>query len=388
MAIALALIVILLIVLGALAYYGPSADVSLTLPAQNFSQSLSFSADALSKLDPGKHTLPAQVLVFTKSASGQGHASGTTKVGVVKAKGFVNFTNKDSRSLVIPTGTIVTTPNGVQFQTTAEPLIAPGATYPVQIEALNAGTSGNVAANTITIIQPQSLQKIGTSADKLTVTNPQPTSGGGVGQAAQVTAQDLDAIKKTLDPQLQQQFNAWLAQNVHNGDVQGTPVQKEQVSANPGPGQVSSSGSFTGTVTLQATVLVVRASDIQAAARAELNARASTKHAKQVNYALLAQKPISITKMKSSPAKDSKSISLSFTATGQIAPAISDQQIQQLLVSRSAQDAPGAVDSYLAATVGRLPDNARTSISITPSFFPWMPLIQDHIHVHRSTVLV
>ncbi|MBA2284120.1 MAG: baseplate J/gp47 family protein [Ktedonobacteraceae bacterium] len=379
------LIVLFFVLLGLLVYIGPSADVTFALPAQKFSRPLALTASATSQQNAALHTIPAQVLVFDGSVPGQGTASGTAKVGVVKARGVVSFTNKGTQQLVIPTGTIIATQSGVQFQTTAEPLISPGSSYPVPVEALAAGVSGNVPANTITVIPQASLAKMQATAANVSATNPTPTSGGGVGNAAVVTQHDLDAEKTKLDPRAQAAFTAWLTQHLQPGDVQGKPIQQETASASPAPGQVAPDKTFTATLHLRATILVVRAADIQAAARTQLNTDAPKQ---RPNYALVPQQPIIIEKIKATPSRDGQSISLSFTATGQIAPLINEQEISTLLSDRfkNKSQALDDLNAYLAAHSGGRINTTRTSISIQPDFYPWMPLFTGHIHVHITTV--
>nr|MBA2287515.1 baseplate J/gp47 family protein [Ktedonobacteraceae bacterium] len=386
------LVVLLLAFIGVLVYFGPSADVTFTLPAQKFSSPLTLTATATSQQNATLHTIPAQALVFDHSVQGQSTASGTAKVGIMKARGFVTFTNKGTQQLVIPTGTIVATQSGVQFQTTAEPLISPGINYPVQVEALDAGVKGNVPANTITVIPQASLAKMqvgptktqATAAD-VSATNLSPTSGGGVGNATVVTPNDLDAAKTKLDPQAQAAFTAWLTQHLQPGDVQGKPIQQETVSAKPAPGQVAPDKTFTATLHLHTTILIVRSAAIQAAARNRLNSDAPKQ---RPNYALVPQQPIIIEKMKATSAGDRQSISLSFTATGQIAPLINEQEISTSLSSKGKSQALNDLNAYLAAHTGGRIDATKTSISIQPSFFPWMPLLAGHIHIHINTVLI
>jgi hypothetical protein len=306
-------------------------------------------------------------------------------VGVVKAHGTVEFTNKSNRSLVIPTGTIVATPSGIQFKTTAEPLITPGTTYPVQVEAVNPGTSGNVPANSITVIPADSLQQIGASASELTVTNPQPTSGGGLGTVPQVTAADVNTLKNQLAARLEQEMQDWLKQQVHDGDLTGKPVVQEQVNAVPAVGQVTATGSFQATLTLQAAILVVRASDIQQAARAALNAAIQKQ---QQGYALLSEKPVTIAHLKGTPNDKGNSLALAFTATGLVAPAISDQELQNQLSGKAKDQALSDLNSLLAARLGKQTVDIQAAISVNPGFYPWMPLLRDHIHIHRNIVLV
>ncbi|MEO6888976.1 MAG: baseplate J/gp47 family protein [Ktedonobacteraceae bacterium] len=377
------LLVLFIVLIGVLVYIGPSADVTFALPAQKFSRPLTLTASATSQQNAALHTIPAQVLVFDGSVPGQGVASGTAKVGVVKARGVVNFTNKGTQQLVIPTGTIIATQSGVQFQTTAEPLISPGSSYPVPVEALDAGVNGNVAANTITVIPQASLAKMQATAAKVSATNPAPTGGGGVGNAAVVTQHDLDAAKTKLDPQAQAAFTTWLTQHVQPGDVQGKPIQQETASASPAPGQVAPDKTFAATLHLRATILVVRAADIQAAARARLNTDAPTQ---RPNYALVPQQPITIEKIKATPARDGQSISLSFTATGQIAPLVNEQEIIGSLSGKPKSQALDDLNAYLAAHTGGHIDTTKTSINIQPGFFPLMPLLAGHIHIHITTV--
>jgi uncharacterized phage protein gp47/JayE len=100
-----------------------------------------------------------------------------------KASGFVVFSRSSvaNVNITIPQGTLlqcnVVTPEGVnvQFTTTSAAILAAGTlqTSPVPIEAVNPGSNGNVAANTITILNTGA-PTLGVTA----VTNPAATSGG------------------------------------------------------------------------------------------------------------------------------------------------------------------------------------------------------------------
>ncbi|MGD9663289.1 MAG: baseplate J/gp47 family protein [Porticoccaceae bacterium] len=99
---------------------------------------------------------------------------GLTRKPAVKATGQVVFTG--TPGVVIPTGTQVSTEGSeaapaVFFVTTKDVTIGVNGTVTADIEAVEAGASGNVAAGAITLLA-QPLQ--GVSA----VNNPMPTSGG------------------------------------------------------------------------------------------------------------------------------------------------------------------------------------------------------------------
>src|SRR5205807_5426726 len=127
-----------------------------------------------------------------------------------------------------------------------------------------------------TIIPLDSQAKIAQASQlasvNLAVTNPQPTSGGGAGSAAMVTKGDINAEAAVLDRQLQATVERWLAQQVHAGDVVGKLIKTETPLASPGEGQIAKDGTFSETLKLHLTVLVVRAAELQTAASAQLNA--------------------------------------------------------------------------------------------------------------------
>jgi len=99
---------------------------------------------------------------------------GITRRPAVKASGQVTFTG--TLGTVIPAGTQVSTASSgaapaVFFATTSEATIGAEGTVTVDIEAMEAGASGNVAAGTITLLaQPVS--------GVTSVTNPAATTGG------------------------------------------------------------------------------------------------------------------------------------------------------------------------------------------------------------------
>ncbi len=381
-------IALFFLIMGILIYYVPSADVTVTIPSQTFSTPLAFMATAASQQDVVHHTLPATTLVFDTSVTGTGPASGSKKVGTTPATGTVTFTNNGNNPVDIPTGTIVSTTNGKKFATTVDALVlkkgsAVGNTVPVQVQAQVQGTDGNVPINSITVIPSDSLASISQANNNanvsLTVTNPRSLTNGGVGNAATVTPSDIAKLKTTLEPQVQQRANAWLAQQVHTDDVQGKPAQKEMVAATPDLGQVTPSGTFMERLSLHMTVLVVRAADLQAAAQAEFNAAAMKAKA---NYALVPQQKVNLAKTSSkacAPVSSETSIMLCYTATGQIAPQVSEQKIRDLVVRKPVQEA----ESELTSSV---PGISSVGITINPGFFPWMPLQSQRISVHFKVV--
>lgn len=93
-----------------------------------------------------------------------------------------------------PSGSKVSTPGGIEYETQAAGVFAGASVGPITVEvrAVNAGLAGNVAANTITT-------KVTPSADPtMTVTNPEPAAGGDASETDAAFQARVDAYFATL----------------------------------------------------------------------------------------------------------------------------------------------------------------------------------------------
>jgi len=119
---------------------------------------------------------------------------GVSRKTATNATGQVTFSGTDGT--VVPTGTSVETETGIVFLTTEDGTIASG-TVTVDVEALNAGISGNVASGSIVVITSP-------IAGVTSVTNASATTGGtDVETDTALRLRTLDALdlagKATLD---------------------------------------------------------------------------------------------------------------------------------------------------------------------------------------------
>ncbi len=382
------LVILTLLIVVLLAFLVPSADVSVTLSSQNYPLQMTLTATATSRQDVVHQTLPAHTLVFDTTVTGLGHATGSTTVGTKAATGNVVFTNTGTTDIVIPTGTIVSTKNGVPFVTQAEVLALHTNPIPTPIQAQNPGANGNVPANSIITIPSDSQTRIlqanpGITRLALSVTNTDPTTGGGAGSATSVTRNDVNAERTTLDSQVQAQVKDFLKKNVHQGDPsdqQGTPIQVETPIAAPAVGQVATDGTFRETLKLHMTVLVVRAADLQAAAAAQLK---DTLNRQRSGLALVPQQPVQLKQLKNQPAKDGHALLLKLTAVGQVAAQISEDAVRNLVSGKPLD----AAQHTLVGTNG-IPQARDSQITVYPGFFHWMPFWSQRIHVHFKTLPV
>ncbi len=390
---------ILLLLIGvSLIYFGTTATVTLTVPSKSISLK-SFDVVA-STSTPSKfpNSVASQVLTDHPSVSGTGTATGHTSQGNAVATGIVNFTNNGSQLVTVPSNTVLTTNAGagsISFVTTATAVIpqaSSGTTFvPIPVRAQNPGNSGNVAANTITVVPPASLAAIAqqsnlsTSQINLSVTNPAPLTGGGVAQVPAATPNDLQALKKSLHAQLQSQIKTWLQSQLHQGDIAGKffpnvvdsaqPLPEEQLTQVPVAGTALPGKTFSGTLSATVNVLVVRYNNLVAAAQSQLDrtARGTGSNA----YTLSTQSPVHINILKNSPAADGKSITVTMAASGLEVLQVDTQAVSAFLAGKTKDQAVSAVSAGDAGPRGV----QKVDISISPSFLSIMPFRPDHIHI-------
>src|SRR6266487_2143159 len=387
--------VVLLLAVLAFLFFGSNATVTIIVPTQSLNVNTSYQAST-NPHDTQHNTIPSQVLTYTASVPGQGSVTGSVKQGNATATGSVIFTNKGSQPLSIPTGTVLSTTGAapVLFVTTANPLVEPQgsgiSSPPVPVQALNAGENGNVAANSITIIPPDSITKIAqnnqisSSTVNLSVTNPGATNGGGATNVQAVTSNDANILKKALHQQLQAQINTWLAKVVHQNDIKGklmpdvlgntNPLADEKLVTTPAVGQPATAGKFTGVLSVNVSMLVIRDAAIQAAGRAKLMEAAQKMNPVSV---LAPQRPVNVTVTKSTPSTDGTALSINVTATGQSMQQVSTQNISNLAAGKSVDQAKSDIMNGKAG-INTVVD---TKIDMFPPFLGFMPFRPEQVHV-------
>ena len=389
----IATLIIVLLLLAAFLFFltVPAATVTISLQAHAFSQNVQLNATA----DPHStvaNKVPAQILQHDFSASGQGTASGTIRVGNAKATGLVTFTNNGGAEVIIPTGTIIATTSGIQFATEAEAAIPPppNNTFPaVPVIAQQAGESGNVPANSINVIPQSSQSSIAqrnhttASLIDLAVSNPGATGGGGATNAPAVTTRDLQALVRTLHQKLQQEVTTWLKGQLHPGDMRGAlvpdvlgssgPLPQEQLSSAPGAGQAASSGTFTGALSLHISVLIARANALQQAAGAQLNAAAGQLRPASM---LAAQLPVTLSNSKGTPSQDGNSLAITAKATGEIVRKLNMQAMSSSLTGKGISQVASDLRSSLPQA-----GIQNVQVSVFPGFLSVMPFQAGRIQI-------
>ncbi len=209
-------VVLIGLVLGLIAVFLlPSATIVIT-PKLEAVGPLAFPIRAdpnATSTDPVAGVVPATVLTMDFSASGTFNATGK-KVDSTAATGTVRFSNNDTGNGVsIPSGSKVSTGNGIMFATTQDVTVPraqfqhgfrPG-TASVGVSAAGPGPAGNVPSGAIDQVPS------GYSSILLQVTNPTATSGGASTTTIQIQKKDTDAAMASLTKSVKAKFAAWAA---------------------------------------------------------------------------------------------------------------------------------------------------------------------------------
>jgi hypothetical protein len=400
---------VLLVAFLAFLYFGSNATVTVLVPTQPVSVTGQQYVASINPKNDQQNTIPSHLLTYPATLQGQGTATGTVQQGNQIASGTVScptaltntanatgtiqqgnqfasgtviFSNKGSKQLDIPTCTVLSTtgPVPVQFVTVADILVLPDASAHnipsvAPVQALLSGSSGNVASNSITLIPPDSLNKIARNnqmnslaSGTLTVTNPIATAGGTTTNVPAATSSDVNTLALKLYNQEQNDINVWLAKAVHKGDVAGKPVLL--LNATPAVGQPAPDGTFTGVLRIK--VLVIRSADIKMAVKAPLMTKALQMNPPSV---LATQLNVTVNVTKSMPSQDGTTLSIIVDASGYRMQKFSAQQISQRLAGKSVDDALTSITNGQAGIKGY------ATVVHFPPFPNLMPFRAEQIHL-------
>jgi hypothetical protein len=381
------IVILFFLLVGALAYLIPSADVTLTVPTRNFSHAVKLTAipKASQKAAPGN--VYADVLTKDFTRSGTGTATGSARIDTALATGSAIFTNNGLSDVTIPSGIVVATagPNSQQFVTMAEAVVLhPGSTtgnsIEIPIQAQKPGTTGNVDAGMITVIPDDSLNQIATANTvaspslKLQVSNPKPTTGGGAGKATVVSRADLDNVTKSLQAALNDDINAWVQQQKPSSqDVVGKPAISGSLINPPSEGQVATNGSFPAQFRATVTLMIVRSANLQDATATQLRNDLSTNKAFN-GYTINPEQQTPVTIQALKTAGQGTSLTLSFTAIAKTMPNIPQDQVRTLVAGKLTSDASDNLKT--------LHNIQGATIKTSPGFVFWVSSLPSHININ------
>ena len=182
-------------VVALLIFLFPSAEILLDVPetTQELDMEIWASPEISSANISGG--IPAYPISVTVEGRDDIRSTGTLSLPLVAAEGFVQFTNLTEEEIAVPAGTVVLTVGtpSVRFVTTGPVhlLSGVGKTVETSVQAILAGTSGNIEAGAITAIE-------GDLGLKLLVENLEAISGGTDQTEPAPNEADANALRSAL----------------------------------------------------------------------------------------------------------------------------------------------------------------------------------------------
>jgi hypothetical protein len=355
-----------LAVLGVASLFVPRAEVELTPIKEEQSAVIAIEIEEEGGAGVLGGTVPSRTRAITVAGNRTVTVDARSEVPTAKATGSVEFRNLTAAPLLIPSGTIVYTvsPQLVRFVTLEDKPLEGGTSSlaEIRIEALDAGKIGNVPAAAIQGIE-------GRLSASTTVSNTAPT-GGGANELQSVPSQEeRDELRASLLTNLRAQAEAQLLEELEAQDVllpggiELASIDDERYE--PAYGQPASVLSLEMTATFAATF--VQGADLQRLAAMALNGAIP-------------------------PGYDARPESLNFALEPAATVNTGDPAGLELRAARSVSRhvdpleanvmVRGATPERAVATLAsRLPLAAPPVIKLTPSWWPWLPLIPFRIEV-------
>jgi hypothetical protein len=357
---------LLVVGLGALAIYVPSASVTLVAQAQPFTEK---GVEIQAK--PGKAPIRVRTDIITRSNSQGFKTTGLVQVLLASSIAVVTFTNNctpgggnPGPGIISKSGTRFVNTNGIEFaQTTPDSLVPWGQTYQVWVKAVTPGTSGNVGDHTINSWAPSDPNPY----DCFGLTNPQASYGGADPSSTQtMTVADFDAGRAQLEAELRQSIAQQLAAAGQSGEklsatiVFGAP----NYTTDHQPGDKVP--SFSGTMTIKGEGDFYVDADVAKAYQAYLSKLVPN------DQQLLTETPIQVSYTLLS-ATQGGNLTFLGDASAYVAPKLDEAKIRAAIVGQTLTGAK----FYLQ----RLPIRS-VAIKEQPISLPLMPLLVDRISLH------
>jgi len=350
-------------VLAIVALFLPHAEIHLQPIIETQSIVLPVTANASTETVFVTGDIPAREKRILLDGSQTVVVTGEGTVPQSKANGVVVFRNLTQQADTIPVGTIVSA-NGVQFVTTGEGEIESGVGKEIElpIEAVEGGLAGNVEAETINVIEG----RLGLS---LSVTNPEPTSGGRERSSVQASDSDRARAKELLLESLDERARTEFLSSLESGDVLfGETISVSQIlleEYDPPAGAASS--QLTLSMQVEYSALFASASDLRQLASLALNASLPSGFRASSDAVTIESSVV--------PALgEDGSARWQIRAERRIVQSIDPVQVMSLIRGLNIGEAQLRLEEFVAS--GDAP-----VISMFPSWWRWIPLLPFRIDV-------
>ncbi|MCL4274627.1 MAG: baseplate J/gp47 family protein [Anaerolineales bacterium] len=189
---------------------------ALTLYPETQTQSILIPVSASASVNSVSVTgsIPAQVMSVTVDAEQSQTVTREISIPRAKAQGIAQFKNLTTNEIEIPAGTVIATDSVTRFVTLNNALLPAGVNeiVEVRVEALSAGSQGNVETDEIKVVE-------GALGLSMTVTNPEPTTGGTDTRAVGATDADRLKLRDAVLSELRDVAESQLRAQIEAGDM-------------------------------------------------------------------------------------------------------------------------------------------------------------------------
>ena len=281
-----------------------------------------------------------------------------------KAKGVVEFRNLTQQAVDVPAGTVVQNAEGVRFLTTTsgEMDAGVGKILELPIEAVSGGVGGNLSAEEINAIEG----RLGLS---LSVTNPGPTTGGRELPSVQASDADRERARELLMKSLDEDAREKFAGEIGVGNLlfEKSMTVSQILSEEYDPPAGAAGTQLTLTMQVEYSVLYADASDLTELASLALNA--SLPKGFRAASEALSIKPATTPSL-----QEDGTAKWTMRAERRIVQQIDTARVTQMVQGFGAWNA----ESQLKKS---LPLASAPEIQLSPSWWPWMPIVPFRISV-------
>ncbi len=347
-------------------YQASSVTITLELKKEDVEFSEKIIADpTLTTVDEANVSIPGEILKQENlSLSRTGTANGEGVKGS-KAKGFVTIYNTTTSEIKINAGTKVTSVatnrryvlvNNVTLKaatTSSESVTTISIADDVPIEAENVGEEYNISevdSNTIFTIEGF------TGVDNVYAKRFKPVEGGTSVKFTSVSQQNVDSLKETMIPELQNQGVTKLKAFIPQGYIlinESIKFTEKEVKPFPNVDEESKDGTFSLSITGEVSALTVKEDDLKA-----VLTKLAVESEDTQNLIVDSLENFTVSEV----VTDGEKTSFTITSKGKVTSEVIQEEIKQDLSGKSIEDAR----DYLT----NLEEVSKVKIKFTPAFVP------------------
>lgn len=355
-----------LAVLAVAGLFVPRATIKLTPVSEMQSLTLPVTADTSISSVRITGSLPAHAITITIAGTQAAEVTSRTSIPVNKASGVARFTNLGQSPVTIPAGTVVYSVGSAPVRFLTQNMThLPGnvnAVVEVPITAAEAGKVGNLPADSIQAVE-------GGLGLSVSVTNPEPTSGGTDRMAVAPSNADRQRVHDVLLPLLQKRAEDQIRSSIGNKDALLLDTLKMgkilDETYDPPAGQAGNLVKLT--LRAEFSAQYIKADDLTQLARTTLDA--------SVPEGFMAAPDTLTFQVMGSPTLDTTGSSHFDLQIGQtVVHQLDASRANELVRGLRPVDAARRLKSKLA--IAKEPE-----ILLSPPWWPWLPLIPFRVEV-------